>query len=132
MKLCERPGTPKKRPKSSNENHIQEFPNKDQKPSVYSVSTDFSAKESVESDSQEDTSREMSLMEESESTLSDSVPKEPSQQFIVLGATILKPFFEKIFQKPYFSLGIFLSCVASSWNCVLKVRSLIKRGVNLV
>ena len=107
MKLCERPGTPKKRPKSSNENHIQEFPTKDQKPSVYSVSTDFSAKESVESDSQEDTSREMSLMEESESTLSDSVPKEPSQQFIVLGATTLKPFFEKIFQKPYFSLGIF-------------------------
>ena len=101
MKLCERPGTPKKRPKSSNENHIQEFATKDQKPSVYSVSTDFSAKESlVESDSQEDTSREMSLMEESESsTLSDSVPKEPSQQFIVLGATILKLFFLKKYFK---------------------------------
>ena len=100
MKLCERPGTPKKRPKSSNENHIQEFATKDQKPSVYSVSTDFSAKESlVESDSQEDTSREMSLMEESESTLSDSVPKEPSQQFIVLGATIPKLFFLKKYFK---------------------------------
>ena len=85
MKLCERPGTPKKRPKSSNENHIQEFPNKDQKPSVYSVSNDFS--KDVERD-QEDNSIE----EESESTLSDfeqvsSVPKETSQQFIVLGVT---------------------------------------------
>lgn len=108
MKLCERPGTPKKRPKSSNENHIQEFPNKDQKPSVYSVSTDFSAKESVESDSQEDTSREMSLMEESESTLSDSVPKEPSQQFIVLGATTYtKTFFLNV-SKDFFSVGHFL------------------------
>ena len=101
MKLCERPGTPKKRPKSSNENHILELPTKDQKPSVYSVSTtDFSAAKdnSVESDSQEDTSREMSLMEESaESTLSpDSVPKEPSQQFIVLGVTVLKLFLKTL------------------------------------
>ena len=115
MKLCERPCTPKKRPKSSNENHIQEFPTKDQKPSVYSVSTDFSAKESVESDSQEDTSREMSLMEESESTLSDSVPKEPSQQFIVLGVTILKHLKNLIFHWAFFEV------VWPGWNCVLKV-----------
>ena len=108
MKLCERPGTPKKRPKSSNENHIQEFATKDQKPSVYSVSTDFSAKESlVESDSQEDTSREMSLMEESESTLSDSVPKEPSQQFIVLGVTILKLFLETYLKNLIFRWAFF-------------------------
>ena len=94
MKLCERPGTPKKRPKSSNENHIQEFPNKDQKPSVYSVSNDFS--KDVERD-QEDNSIE----EESESTLSDfeqvsSVPKEPSQQFIVLGVTGTKLLLKKL------------------------------------
>ena len=122
MKLCERPGTPKKRPKSSNENHIQEFPNKDQKPSVYSVSTDFSAKESVESDSQEDTSREMSLMEESESTLSDSVPKEPSQQFIVLGATTYtKTFFFKCFKRLFFCWAFFEVAVARLWKFVLKV-----------
>ena len=120
MKLCERPGTPKKRPKSSNENHIQEFPNKDQKPSVYSVSTDFSAKDSVESDSQEDTSREMSLMEESESTLSDSVPKEPSQQFIVLGVTILKLFLKTDFKNLIFCWAFF-EVVWPGWNCVLKV-----------
>ena len=119
MKLCERPGTPKKRPKSSNENHIQEFANKDQKPSVYSVSTDFS-KDSVESDSQEDTSREMSLMEESESTLSDSVPKEPSQQFIVLGVTILKLFLETYLKNLIFRWAFF-EVVWPGWNCVLKV-----------
>ena len=120
MKLCERPSTPKKRPKSSNENHIMEFPTKDQKPSVYSVSTDFSAKESVESDSQEDTSREMSLMEESESTLSDSVPKEPSQQFIVLGVTILK-LFSKTYLKNLIFRWAFFEVVWPGWNCVLKV-----------